>query len=109
MSLDITIDDMCDKCGCGESISYNITHNLSKMARESSLYKCLWCADEYGTTENIIDDLEKGINILESSPEIFEKFNPENGWGTYDELLRVSKEFLHSCMEYPGCSITVCK
>jgi hypothetical protein len=130
MSLDVTIiDNFCDHCGHVESVfDVNITHNLGEMARECGLYEAMWRPyklypgykefdnydKEYEFEESvtviagdIIPYLQKGIDKLELKPEVYKEFNPENGWGDYDGLLRKAKEFLEACTNYPNAKIEV--
>ena len=101
MSLDFTL--------ATEHGSFNITHNLGKMAREAHLYDVLWRAEESGYYEasQIIEKLEDGIDRLEKYPTHFKKFEAENGWGTYDGLLGFCKEVLACCKENPNATINV--
>ena len=89
--------------------SGNITHNLNKMADEAGIYKLLWRPEELGITKasEVIEPLKIGINVLKSDPEKFKKFNPENGWGNYEILVRFAEEYLASCKENPDADISV--
>jgi hypothetical protein len=88
---------------------WNITHNLGKMAsavtleEDLTLYDVLWRPDENGivTASEILPYLEKGLEILNSSPEEYKQYNPENGWGTYDGLLRFVIEYRNACIINP--------
>ena len=106
-----------------ELYSDNITHNLSIMAKKADLYSVLWKPYELNPNYNIgekdykaqykfeeenivlakelITTLEAGINLLESKPEYFKKFNPDNNWGNYKNLLNFSKSYLKACKQYP--------
>lgn len=79
----------------------NITHNLNKMAEEAGIYKALWRPDEIGisTAKELIPILEKGLADLKADPERFKKFNPPNGWGDYDGLVRFVEQYLTACKE----------
>ncbi len=107
----------------------NITHNLGKMASEAGLYEALWRPHRlkkgYDIPEDdhnaewefedanhsqafeIIPILKKGIKKMKSNPEYFKKFNPENGWGTYEGLLSFAEKYLEACKEYPNSFISV--
>ena len=50
---------------------------------------------------------KKGIKKMKSNPEYFKKFNPENGWGTYEGLLSFAEKYLEACKEYPSSFISV--
>lgn len=47
-------------------------------------------------TEDILPLLEQGFNKLVDDPDYYKKYNANNGWGTYDELIK----FLHRYIEY---------
>ena len=79
------------------------------MASEAGIYDCLWRPDENGYTHahQIIPHLEKGIERLKSDRQRFEQFNPANGWGDYDGLVRFAQECLEACQTYPTALIEV--
>jgi hypothetical protein len=87
----------------------NITHNLTKMAIEAGIYEVLWRPDEYGykKAEQIVPILRKGLELLESDPTRFEKFNSPNGWGMYEHFVPFVKSVLAACEEYPDADIRV--
>lgn len=89
--------------------SANITHNLGKMAAEAGIYKALWRPEEVDieTAQQLIEPLEKGLNLLESDPARFRQFNPPNGWGTYEGLVRFVRHYLEACQEYPTAKVSV--
>jgi hypothetical protein len=103
MSLDV--DLMVTKpCSVYEG---NITHNLGKMAGQvlltngMSLYDVLWRPDEHGLTHagQIVDSLHEGIVKLTKDPDYFKKYNPENGWGSYEGLVNFTRDYYNACME----------
>jgi len=87
----------------------NITHNLGKMASEAGVYEACWRPEEIGAekAKDIIPILEKGIALMESDRERFESFAPENGWGTYGNLLQFLRNHLAACKENPEAEIRV--
>lgn len=87
----------------------NITHNLSKMAKEADLYEYLWRPDEHGIKKagELILALVLGIKTLASNPEKFKEFNPSNGWGDYDGFLQFVVEYFHACSKYPEANVSV--
>ena len=101
--------------------SGNITHNLGKMAREVkyglewagvadlSLYDVLWRPDEHGfkLAKDISDLLDIGWNILLSDPEKYKRYNPENGWGSYDGLLQFVYKYRNACWDNPEAELSV--
>jgi hypothetical protein len=89
--------------------SHNITNNLGKMAIEAGVYDYLWRPDEIGicNSEDLIEPLTKGLELLKSDPERFKKFNPKNGWGDYDDLVEFVEDYLKHCHIFKGCRVEV--
>lgn len=95
--------------------SDNITHNLNKMAMEVklneslTLYDVLWRPDEHELkyARDISDHLDAGWNILLSDPEKFKKFNPENGWGSYDGLCNFVYNYRNACWDAPDAELSI--
>jgi hypothetical protein len=89
--------------------SANITHNLNTMASEAGIYEYLWRPDEINITKasELIDPLREGLHNLKIDPERYKKFNPENGWGSYDGLVNFVENYLNACYEYPDAIIEV--
>ena len=85
----------------------NITHNLNTMADRAGLYEALWQSKENGFTKakQIINSLKTGLSLLKEKPEYFKKFNPENGFGSYDGLFKFVSNYLNACKEYPESNI----
>lgn len=88
-----------------EVFEWNITHNLGGMARQVTvpLYDALWCPDEHGYEQahQIIPILEAGLEELKAGPDHFKYFNPKNGWGNYDGLVRFVEAYLEACRKHP--------
>ena len=93
----------------------NITHNLGKMAdavvldNDKTLYQVLWRPDEHGWkfARDISELLNEGWNILLSDPERFRKFNPENGWGSYDGLVNFVYKYRNACWDNPDAELRI--
>jgi len=103
----------------------NITHNLGKMAAEVkltkgfnyktkthgdlTLYDVLWRPDEhkFEYADDIIDLLDEGYKILISDPDHFKKFNPENGWGSYDTLCNFVYNYRNACWNEPDAELDI--
>ena len=87
----------------------NITHNLDKMAEAAGIYEHLWRPDEIKITKakELIEPLRQGLHNLKSEPERYKKFNPENGWGSYDGLVKFVENYLNACYEYPDADVEV--
>ena len=110
MSLSIELHvEPCPTCGhCDHSCWWNITHNLSEMASEAGVYKCLWRPDENGIKRaaDMVSPLEDGLFDLKNRPEHFKQFNPDNGWGNYDGLVDFVEEVLDACRKYPDATVS---
>jgi len=89
--------------------SGNITHNLGKMAdavilsNGLTLYQILWRPEEcsYGYTKafEIVSYLNEGLVELIRHPEKYRKFNPENGWGSYEGLVQFTRDYHSACLD----------
>lgn len=95
--------------GGGEVYWRNITHNLGLMASEAGLYDVMWGAEEKGWNHarDLIEPLRDGLAELQSDPERFKAFNPENGWGDYDGLLDFAASYLAACLTWPDAEVRV--
>lgn len=87
----------------------NITHNLTKMAAEAGIYHALWRPEEIGVTtaRQLIPLLEAGLAALRANPVDYRQFNPENGWGNYNDLLGFVRTYLDACKENPDATVRV--
>ena len=92
-----------------EVYSANITHNLNTMAGEAGIYEHLWRPDEIGITKakELIEPLREGLHKLKIEPEKYKAFNPSNGWGSYEGLVRFVSNYLDACYENPEADVSV--
>lgn len=123
MSLDVYLqgDERKTVCRCPccehehkrmvatEFFSANITHNLGPMARAARIYKPLWRPEELGITKaaQLIEPLKKGLQLLKSNPERFEKLNSPNGWGLYENFVPWVEAYLCACELHPDAHVKV--
>lgn len=97
----------------------NLTHNLTKMAGECkaelyfrglatkegstpTLYDLLWHPEEtLGIKEPTIEYMQELVSCykrLLKHPDYYRKYNPENGWGSYDGLVMNLKKYIEALM-----------
>lgn len=112
MSLDIYLKNKeCEKCGLSKPIDFdfNITHNLDKMAGVCGLYRAMWRPEEIGIKQAkyLIPLLQDGIENLRNYKDFYLQFNPDNGWGSYDNLLKMAELYLKVCNENPEAEIEI--
>ena len=123
MSLDISlkgatreVECMCPNCDHKHSKmeteifwSGNCTHNLTEMAQAAKLYKPIWRPEEVGitTAKQLIEPLEKGLKKLIEYPNKFKKYNPSNGWGSYDSFVQFVSALLLACKNNPEATIDI--
>lgn len=102
---------LCHVGGDETVYSANITHNLGKMADEAGIYQHLWRPEEVGidTASQMIDPLRIGLATLKADPDKFAPFNPENGWGNYDNLVAFVEGCLKACEDNPAAAVSVCR
>jgi len=87
----------------------NITHNLSEMAEAAGIYEHLWRPEEIGVEKasQLIEPLKGGLRKLKKSPEKYRKYNPDNGWGTYEGLVEFVERYLAACVAHPDAAVSV--
>jgi len=92
-----------------EIFDANITHNLGKMAKAAGVYMYLWRPDEIGITKasQLIEPLRAGLGVLMLDPEGYREFNPENGWGNYEGLVKFITKYLEVCENNPDADIYI--
>lgn len=109
MSLCIILyDNICTHCNRRDDVwSLNITHNLTQMATAAKIYYTLWRPEEINIeyTNQILPQLEKGLARLLSDPEKFKKYNPTNGWGSYETLVGFIEKYIKACKDFPNAKI----
>ena len=115
MSLDI---DLMDKWE-GSVFSKNITHNLSTMADNvpvgdgATLHDIMWdLEDKFPNrtkAKQIAIPLTKALIYINTHEKEISEYNPENGWGTYEQLLEFTKEFQMACIDNQDCKIEIYK
>jgi hypothetical protein len=105
MSLDVSLTEMQPVA----VFENNITHNLTEMAKEGGFYKHLWRPEALGYTHafQLIEPLESALERLLEEPDRFKKFNPKNGWGDYEGLVRFVEAYLNACKEHPMAKVEV--
>ena len=89
--------------------SDNITHNLGLMAEKAGIYQALWRPDEnhMEIAYQLIEPLLEGLVRLQNDAAYFKQFNPPNGWGDYDGLVRFVQNYLEACQANPTATIYV--
>ena len=107
MSLDVSLQAV----RITEVYTANITHNLTRMAKEAGIYEALWRPEEIGVTKasELIVLLRKGLKKLRADPERFKALNPENGWGSYSGFVPWVEKYLAACEENPDAKVEVCR
>ena len=105
MSLDV---DLIAEDG-SVVFSYNITHNLGAMARFVGCYEALWRPEEIGIeyANQLTPLLSNAAVFLALNKDKCEEYNPKNGWGDYNGLLRFVQEYMIACANHPFAQIKV--
>lgn len=125
MSLDISLHQEAEYHT--EVYEANITHNLGKMAgkvvclsieeyrdindkrfaystKEITLYDILWHGS--GQSAKVIAPmLEVGLHELKENREIYEEYNPKNGWGNWEHLVLFTAGLLEACKAFPETTL----
>jgi len=89
--------------------SANITHNLNKMADMAGIYEHLWRPDELGIekAKELIEPLQDGLLKLKYNPDYYKQYNPSNGWGSYEGLIKFVENYIEACESYPEADVSV--
>lgn len=87
----------------------NITHNLNKMAVAAGVYEALWRPElkSWTVAKEITPVLRIALQKLKKYPKRYEKFDSENGWGTYEHFVPFVEGVLAACEKYPTAKIKV--
>ena len=122
MSLSVSLVFKIDTGGVDyecEVYSFNITHNLGRMALECGLYNPMWrpyrmynIDDERGKSfianaGELYDALKFGVDELVANPKKYKEMNPANGWGTYENLVDTATEYMNACKDFPEAGVKV--
>ena len=111
---DVNPDDIEEKTyEDNEYFHMNLTHNLTEMADECkvlgtcnynsessvvTLYDLLWHPKDNLNIEvptlDYLEDIMQCYKKLLENPDFFKQYNPKNSWGTYEQLVRRTKEYL---------------
>lgn len=107
MSLDITFTEIRPT----DVHSQNITHNLNRMAEAAGIYQCLWrpeeCVPPITKARELAVLLAPAIADMKARSPHYMRFNAENGWGTFDQLVPWLEKLYAACMEHPDADISV--
>lgn len=96
-----------------EIFSTGCTHNLTEMAEAFGLYDVMWhpeslfCGDGPIRASMLVPFLKKGIVRLKANPTKAKSYNPENGYGNYETLLRMAMDILNQCESNPDAIVEV--
>ena len=104
----------------------NITHNLAEMAahvpiqftdiegnkHDTDLYHIMWRPKEVFKKEIIVlNDLKRPLKVaLEyvlSMEDELSEYNPDNGWGHYENFCYVIPEYIRACYKWPDAIVKV--
>ena len=100
----------CEGCGCGghDLGEWNLTYNLSRMLGEAGFAG--WSAvvgnDIAATGRSVTAAMEPVLAELKRDPAKYKAMNPANGWGSYDQAVRVISECLDVLRTNPDAVVS---
>ena len=103
MSLDVSVKARRVVDVYEDNITYNLAPMYYKCIDENLGFKLLdgmKCRDAIPVLNRAIDDL------IENKEE-YETLNPENGWGSYERLLKSLKSLRIACLENPNGKVEI--
>lgn len=93
-----------------------ITFNLYDMIKEglknanlNTKYESIYDLLNEKQWKDIVEDLELLCNELEGNPDLYNNFNPENGWWNYKTLIHGLSQTLNILQKNPDYWVTVYK
>jgi|SRR6185312_6180222 len=103
MSLDLYMEvPPCPTCGQEpEQVYFNCTYNLAPM-----WYKIYPDDENFVPIEGLTGrqaeaKIMDALILLEDYKEVFEKLNPINRWGSYDQFVAFLTQVHQACVKYP--------
>ncbi len=107
MSLDVTLNAMRNVA----VYEGNITHNLIPMAKALGIDKYLWRPEERNISiaKELIYPLSDALVYMIKNRQELLKYEPENGFGTYEGLKDFISEYLEACVTNPDAIIEIWK
>jgi hypothetical protein len=102
MSWDFSFVMPC--CGTECANAGNLTFNLSKMMTAANVHPDILKGK---TGKEIIPILRKAWSELIKDPDKFKRYNPPNGWGSYEGLLTWLKETVETAEEHLDAKFAV--
>lgn len=113
-----------------EVLWINITHNLGKMASKvpiteplvakkyRNLYYIMWRPNEFFKNggdispekielKDVRDYLEEALEYLLSHEKQLSKYNPENGWGHYENFVYCLPQYIRACYKWPNAILEI--
>lgn len=107
-------------------LKINITYNLGKMAskipisfyidnirKDTDLYHIIWRPEELFTEKmeiklkDVVEPLMMGFNYLISHEKELSKYNPENGYGHYENFVYCLPQYIRACYKWPNAVVEI--
>lgn len=104
MSLDFSVYAMKET----EVIWKNITGNVAPMWDKAGIYDDLYNSDGK-RAEDVICNLQAGLQRMKDDPMEYEKLNPENSWGSYSGAIEWLEELISEMEQCPNGIISISK
>jgi len=92
-----------------EIFSVNITSNVR------SMYNAAFNTDYWvdlvddQLCKHVKDRVSRAVKRMKDKESKIRQFEPANGWGKYEDALRVLTEFNEAVKEFPECTIQILK
>ena len=79
---------------------FNITHNLTTMAKEAGVYSALWHPSnlDIKTAFDLLPYIVSALQNLHAKPNYYKSFESGTGWGTYDQFVRMLEKLESFCI-----------
>lgn len=87
----------------------NITSNVQAMYNKAFGVE-YWCdAIEGKKCSEIKEHITNAVFNMATNEKFYKLLEPTNGWGKYEDALRVLKALREAVIDHPDCVIEICK
>jgi hypothetical protein len=55
----------------------------------------------------VFEALEAGLDSMKKNQDFYKRYNPKNGWGSYDNFIPWVERYISACKQYPDATVNV--
>jgi len=79
--------------------------------KDITLYEIMWRPEEVGIYDGgtLLPHLQRALDYMLPREGELKEYNPDNGWGTYEGLLKAVRDMGQHCAMFPHASLRSCR